>query len=230
MQETHEIQVPSLGREDASGVGNGNLLQYSCQENPMERGAWSGVHGITKSWTWMSDWAHICVTRDNLQTVAHLTCVTCNGFSLVSKWNWRWKACQYFKEILLSLSNMFWRSLTWKGLFWMRRSVLWLSDVWLFATPWTAAHQASLSITNSRMLCKLMSIESVMPSSHLILCRPLLLPPWIFPRIRVFSNKLVLHIRLPKYWSFASASVLAMNIQDWLPLGLTSWISLQFLP
>ena len=95
MQETHEIRVPSLGREDASGVGNGNLLQYSCQENPMDRGAWSVVHGITKSWTWRSYWAHICVTRDNLQTVAHLTCVPCNRFSLVSKWNWRWKACQY---------------------------------------------------------------------------------------------------------------------------------------
>ena len=68
--------------------------------------------------------------------------------------------------------------------------------------PMDAAHQASLSITNSRMLCKLMSIESVMPSSHLILCRPLLLPPSIFPSIRVFSNKLLLRIRWPKYWSF----------------------------
>ena len=84
----------------------------------------------------------------------------------------------------------------------MGQSVQWLSDVRLFATPWTAAHQASLSITNSRMLRKLMSIESVMPSSHLILCRPLVLPPSIFPSIRVFSNKLVLGIRWPKYWSF----------------------------
>ena len=69
------------------------------------------------------------------------------------------------------------------------------SRVWLFATPWTAARQASLSITNSRSLPKLMSIESVMPSNHLILCRPLLLPPSIFPSIRVFSNESVLHIR-----------------------------------
>ena len=73
----------------------------------------------------------------------------------------------------------------------------------LFATPWTAACQASLSITNSRSLLKLMSIESVMPSNHLILCHPLLLPPSIFPSIRVFSNKSVLHIRWPKYWSFS---------------------------
>ena len=70
------------------------------------------------------------------------------------------------------------------------------------ATPWNAAHQASLSITNSYSLSKLMSIESVMPSNHLILCRPLLLPPSIFPSIRVFSDELVLRIRWPKYWSF----------------------------
>ena len=70
-------------------------------------------------------------------------------------------------------------------------------------TPWTAARQASLSITNPRSLLKLMSIESVMPSNHLILCHPLLLPPSIFPSIRVFSNESVLHIRWPKYWSFS---------------------------
>ena len=78
-----------------------------------------------------------------------------------------------------------------------------LNLVWLFATPWTAARQASLSITNSQSSPKLMSIESVMPSSHLILCRPLLLLPPIPPRIRVFSNESVLHIRWPKYWSFS---------------------------
>ena len=70
-------------------------------------------------------------------------------------------------------------------------------------TPWTAARQASLSITNSWSLLKLMSIKSVMPSSHLILCRPLLLSPSIFPSIRVFSDESVLHIRWPKYWSFS---------------------------
>ena len=80
-------------------------------------------------------------------------------------------------------------------------SVQSLSHVLLFVTPWTAAHQASLSITNSRSLLKLMSIESVMPSNHLILCHPLLLPPSIFPSIRVFSNESVFHIRWPKYWT-----------------------------
>ena len=81
----------------------------------------------------------------------------------------------------------------------------WLSRVQLFATPLTAACQASLSIANSWSLLKLMSIESVMPSNHLILCHPLLLPPSIFPSIRVFSNESVLCIRWPKYWSFSSS-------------------------
>ena len=82
-------------------------------------------------------------------------------------------------------------------------SVQWLSRVWLFATPWTAACQASLSITNSRSLPKFTSIESVMPSNHLILCHPLLLLPSIFPKIRVFSSESALCIRWSKYWSFS---------------------------
>ena len=73
----------------------------------------------------------------------------------------------------------------------------------LFATPWIAAHQTSLSITNSQSLLKLMSIELVMPSNHLILCCPILLLPSIFPNVRVFSSELVLHIRWPKHWSFS---------------------------
>ena len=82
-------------------------------------------------------------------------------------------------------------------------SVQSLSHVRLFATPWTAAHQASLSFTISQIFLKLMLIELVIPSNHLILCRPLLLLPSIFPTIRVFSSELVLHIRWPKYWSFS---------------------------
>ena len=79
-----------------------------------------------------------------------------------------------------------------------------LSHVWFFVTPWTAAHQASLSITNSQSLLKFMSIESVMPkSNHLILCCPLLLLPSIIPSIRVFSNESIFHIKWPKYWSFS---------------------------
>ena len=93
-------------------------------------------------------------------------------------------------------------------------------------TSWTTACQASLSITNSHDLLKLMFIESVIPSNHLILCRPLLLPPSIFPSIRVFSNESFLCIRWPKYWVSASASVLPTNIQDWFPLGCTGWVFL----
>ena len=97
-------------------------------------------------------------------------------------------------------------------------SVQSLSHVQLLATPWTAAHQASLSITNSWSLPKIMSIESVMPSNHLILCHPLILLASIFPSIRVFSNESSLHIRWPKYWSF-SFSISPSNEHS----GLTSF-------
>ena len=93
--------------------------------------------------------------------------------------------------------------------------------------PWIAARQTALSITNSRSLLQLMSVESVMPSNHLILCCHLLLPPSIFPSIRVFSHESVLHIRWSKYWSSASASVLSVNIQDWFPSRWTGWICLE---
>ena len=107
----------------------------------------------------------------------------------------------------------------------MFSSVQSLSRVQLFATPWIAAHHASLSTTNSWSSLKLMSIESVMPFNHLILCRPLLFPPSVFPSIRVFSNKSVLQIRWPKYWSF-SFSISPSNeysgpisyTMDWLDL------------
>ena len=93
--------------------------------------------------------------------------------------------------------------------------------------PINVAHQLSLSITNSWRLLKLMSIESVMPSNHFILCCPLLPAPWVIPSIRVFSNESVLHIRWAKYEVSVSASVLPMNIQGWFPLGWIDWISLQ---
>ena len=129
-----------------------------------------------------------------------------------------------FYNICLSLSDLL-------HLVWLSprssSSVQSLSRVRLFATPWTAARQASLSITNSRSLLKLMSIESVMTSNHLILCHPLLLLPSIFPSIRVFSNELVLRIKWPKYWSYSFSITPSNNIQDWFPLGLIGWTSLQ---
>ena len=132
-------------------------------------------------------------------------------------WNWRtWgkpDSCNRIVEFLLGRDLQF-------------SSVQLLSRVWLFVTLWTAAHQASLSITNCLRLPKPISIELVMPSNHFIFCHALLLLPSIFPSIRVFSNESALHIRWPKYCSSASTSVLPMNTHDW-SLGRTGWISLQ---
>ena len=100
-----------------------------------------------------------------------------------------------------------------------------LSHVQLFVTPWTAAHRASLSITNSQSLLKLMYIESVMPSNHLILCRPLLFLPSIFPSIMVFSNELVLRIRWPRYCSF-SFSISPSNEYSRLISFRIDWLDL----
>ena len=112
-----------------------------------------------------------------------------------------------------------------KTIIFMFSSVQSLSHVQLFVTPWTAAHQASLSITNSRSLLKLMSIELVMPSNHLILCRPLLLLPSIFPSIRVFSNESSLCMRWPKYWSF-SFSISPSNEHPGLISFRMDWLDL----
>ena len=106
-------------------------------------------------------------------------------------------------------------------------SVELLSYVQLFATPWTAAHQAFLSITNSQSPPKPMSIESVMLSNHIILCCPLLLLPSIFPSIRVFSNESVLHIRWPKYWSFSFSISPSNQSSGLISFRMTGWISLQ---
>ena len=110
---------------------------------------------------------------------------------------------------------------------WNISSVQLLSHVLLFTTPWSAAHQASLSIANSWSFLKLMSVESVMPSNHLILCHPLLFLPLIFPSIRVFQMSQLFPSGGQSIGVSSSTSVLTMNIQDWFPLGLTGLISLQ---
>ena len=125
-----------------------------------------------------------------------------------------------FHTVVLSTDSVAWIS------YFIQFSSVQFSCVWLFVTPWTAEHQASLSITNSRSLLKLMSIESVMPSNHFILCLPLLLPPSIFPSIMVFSNESVLCIRWPKYWSFSFSispskeysGLISFRMMDWLDL------------
>ena len=111
--------------------------------------------------------------------------------------------CQYWTNIPLQEANKRHIFVYMEDSVFQLSSVQLLSCVGLLETPWTAAHQASLSITNSQSLPKLMSIQSVMPSNHLILCHPLLRLPSIFPSIQVFSNESVLCIRWPKYWSFS---------------------------
>ena len=112
-----------------------------------------------------------------------------------------------------------------RGLLWITQSVLFLSRAWLFVTPWTAAHQASLSITNSWSLLKLVSVKSVMWSNHLILCHPLLLLLSIFPSIRIFPNESVLRFRWPKYWSF-SFSISSSNEYSELISFRIDWFDL----
>ena len=145
-------------------------------KNPTDRGACRAtVHKVPKSRTQLSNWARRCFGLPLRQASPE-------DFSfllLFGTWIYSW----FLKHQVSSVQS--------------------LSHVWLLGTPWTAAHQASLSITNSQSLPKLISSELVMPSNHLILCRPLLLPCSIFPSIRVFSNELALHIRWPKYWSFS---------------------------
>ena len=126
-----------------------------------------------------------------------------------------WMKFQLHPFILFSVANLLVQFI----------SVQSLSRVWLFATPWTTAHQASLSITNSQSPPKPMFIELVMPSNHLILCHPLLHLPSICPSIKVFSNESALHIRWPKYWSFSFSIIPSKEIpglisfrMDWLDL------------
>jgi len=126
------------------------------------------------------------------------------------------------QAVLVLCDWIIWLSkMTWLHLF---NKVQLLNQIWPFGTPLTAARQASLSITNSQNLLKLMSIESVMPSNHLIFCRPLLLPS-IFPSIMVFSSESVLHIRWPKYWSF-SFSISPSNEYSGLISFRMDWLDL----
>ena len=132
--------------------------------------------------SWATEQTHTVSRAINKQAITHLKV---NDFKMFND-----NSTSEFQPKLGILKNSF-------------SSVQTVSHVWLFATPWIAARQVSLSITNSRSLLKLMSIKSVMPSRHLILCRPLLLLPPIPPSIRVFSNESTLRTRWPKYWSFS---------------------------
>ena len=150
------------------------------------------------------------------------SCLECKLFSASME-----KSIEVLQKIKCRTTTI-WLGSSTSGYICKGSSVQSLGHVWLFASQWTTARQDSLSIINSQSLLKLMSIASVMPSNlcHLILCHPLLLPS-VFPSIRVFSNELVLCIRGQSIGVSASASVLPMNIQDWFPLWLAAWISLQ---
>ena len=164
----------------------------------MDRGAKQArLHGITKNPTQLSDRLQV----EDPAAGNHIT------------------ICQ---KLIPKMSSMTVSQSVIKGLF---SSVQSLSGVQLFATPWTMARQASLFITNSWSLLRLLSIESVMPSNHPILCCPLLLLPSILPSIRVFSNESVLHIRWPKYWSF-SFSICPSNEYSGLISFRMDWLDL----
>ena len=140
-------------------------------------------------------------------------------------YGWVISSVYLFTHLLMDIQIASTSWLLWIMLQWRFSSVQLLSRVRLIATPWTAARQASLSITNSKSLLKLMSTESVMPSNHLVLCHLLLLPPSIFPSIRVFYNESVLHIRWPKYWSF-SFSISIFNEYSGLISFRMDWLDL----
>ena len=177
----------------------------------MDREAWhAAVHGVAKSWTQLSDSTELNI---------------CKGVSLIAKLVKNLPARQESLVQFLGWEDPLEKTLLLKGRYDEISSVQSLSHDQLFATPWTAACQASVSITNSQSLPKLMSFESVMPFNHLILCCPLLLLPSIFSSIGVISNRSVLHIRWPKYWSFSFSispssehSGLISFRMDWLDL------------
>ena len=148
-----------------------------------------------------------CSTQNYLCSLGNGCWFECTGWwSWVSKYTGIWHPflslfIYFMLRPTICVVNWMWNG-SHSGMY-ISQSVQLHSRVRLFATPWTAIYQASLSITNSRSLLKLMSIESLMPSNHLILCHPLFLLPSIFPSIRIFSNESVLRIRWPKYWSFS---------------------------
>ena len=201
-------KITGLGR--SPGEGNGNPLQYSCLENPMERGAW---------------WATVCGVarvRHNLATKLLLLLLRLSTsptssilllFSFYRRGNGATGCFSIFSSVTQFVSC---RVKCWTEAFWLQSlnsaiiKIYWLADccsvaqtVKLFATPWTTARHTSLSSTISQSLLKLMSIELVMLSTHLILCHPLLLLPSVFLSTRIFSSELALCIRWPKYWSFS---------------------------
>ena len=253
---------------------NGNPLQYSCLENPMDKGAWQAtVHEITRvgqnlalsfwgsrTWRWnevvsLTYWSFAVLVQllshvllfTTPWTAAHQASLSFTTSSSLLKTYVCWVndaiqlSCPLWSPSLPALSLSQDQSFPMNQLFASGgqsigasasasvlprvSSVQSLSRVWLFVTPWTTARQASLSITNSRTLFKLMSIKLVMPFNHLILCHPLLLLPSIFPSIKFLSNDSVLYIKWPKYWNF-SFSIRPSNEYSGLISFRMDWLDL----
>ena len=212
------------------GGGRGNPLQYSCLENPMDRGAWQAtVHGVAKSQAWLKQLSSRSIAKRRQEKVLllMLTSPLRQGDRVYQKESRRSFLSGQWCPVpcisgLVSLPGQQ-RIASWDVKTAEALVVESLSCVRLFSTPWTAARQASLSFTISWSLLKPMSIESVMPSNHLILCRRLLLLPSIFPSIRVFSNELALCIKWPKYWSF---SISPSNEYSGLTVFRIDWFDL----
>ena len=184
MQDTQDASAVPGSRRSPGGWSD-NSLQYSCLENPMDRGAWwATVHRVAKCWTWLK-WLSMVFGNNSINM-----------------------------NTILNFQVQF-------------SSVQSLSCGRLFVTPWITAHQASLSITNSWSSLRLMSIESGMPSSHLILCRPFSYCPQSLPASGSFPMSQFFTCGGQSIGVSASTSVLPMNTQDWSPLGWTGWTSLQ---
>ena len=203
---------------------NGNPLQYSCLKNPMDRGTWwatvrgvaknwrrAVIHGVAESQTRLSDWTEL------RRLSAHAGAKKLTGGCLGDRGSYsrndglRRDARRRQKHLPFSRTSL--------------SKTVQFSRVQLFATPWSAARQASLSVSNPQSLPKPMSIELVMPSSHLILCRPLLLLPPVPPSIRVFSNESTLHMKWPNYWGF-SFSISPSNEHPGLISFRMDWLDL----
>ena len=201
------------------GEGHGNLPQYSCLENPMDGGA--TVHGVARSLTLLSSFTftfHFHALEQEMATLSSILAWRIPGIE--EPGGHTWKTGVTLHQMILNSSSVLSRMSQM-----YISSVQSLSRVRLFATPWIAACRASLSITNSRSSLRLTSIELMMPSSHLILCRPLLLLPPIPPSIRVFSSESTLHMRCPEYWTFSFSILPSIEIpglisfrMDWLDL------------
>ena len=168
-------------------------------------------------------WALRLAEHLHLSTVKHTT-VDCGDLVYDGCLSYLgWRCCEGSDYVPFKIVFSTWHS-NWENEYLLNKFSS-LSRVQLFVTPWTATRQASLSIINSSSLLKLMSIKSVMPSNHLIICRPLLLLPSTFPSIRVFSNESVLRIRWPKYWSF-SFSISSSNEYSGLISFRIYWLNL----